>query len=774
MAYRNVISRIVSDSSHAWQFRISIHPNAVTEGHPGNRIEEIKRILSTVFADAEVDIKIGIIYAEELNTTYDGAMSNCGTDRDQRGKEICVYVPNSDQQQLSTDQYKQLMLKAWAALQVADIPLLYIDIPGDRKITGPGNLPTPFSYTSSTAAREWLRPHGILFKQFEGYDQQHPLLAVQMSQHDLEAAGIDFSAHKHIAASRRYIALHQDEATQRIAAKIESLGKSSYAELLNNDAISQRIKLRIEAYRQQFDAAAPNEKGRLQTAFSTEMAQDLDFQALVNHYPRANDSNFSKHSAIDCIERVHQLTSEEFQEKVQELRTGYNAEVERIKTDFFMSDAELEAQGRIKVNWAIYFGDQDIAELIRRNPQQMQVLYRNIIFLEMEDRAYQTRNTQVDDALISGLATDLTMTPIRKAAQAIQQWNKEQAKPTAFAFLHRAPAIPSSRWEERFNAPETTRDQHFADLYQLLAPKQADESLQMAVANAIVKARDNEYTLSEMVANKLITVVKALEMARDFVRATWFKLQVDVACSQINLANLQDFLQPRHVVHLNNPQEKISDFEVLLYRGDTENCYQVLARMPAQEVASIAQHGVLPANNDKLTRFELAAVPNVNLNSMNLAQLSMNLAQLRLNVNRETVFQQMLQYLDEKRAKEGPTSVAYQQRLTNYAAILDEIKTELQTEGKDDVDKYQGFTNILQKYAQDKVTLSAWFGTSKERYYKLRDQLQTIHGDSFQFRFQEHLGVIAARGTPAAEDLFAKLNPAAALTSVASHIETLQ
>lgn len=92
--------------------------------------------------------------------TYDFA------DRNQYGKELCIYVnPYCTNTAENTKNMKTFMLNLWSDLATAGVPLTVAIPPGDRPILMDGK-PTPFTYTFKTEG-EWENPHGILWKDIE-------------------------------------------------------------------------------------------------------------------------------------------------------------------------------------------------------------------------------------------------------------------------------------------------------------------------------------------------------------------------------------------------------------------------------------------------------------------------------------------------------------------------------------------------------------------------------------------------------------------------------
>lgn len=181
MGYVTVLENLEFDKSqHGWQLRVHIASEAIDKNN--NQLDLIKRCLSEVFEQDQVQIKIYEIAEARDHQEYDGTKSLMGKDRSQVGKEICIYMPDAIQRQLTSDEYKEKLLTLWKLLQKNAVPLLHFNMHGDQSIfIGSSNIPSPFSFTSQNPKRdEWKNKHGILFKEFLAHGH-HPILDVHFS-----------------------------------------------------------------------------------------------------------------------------------------------------------------------------------------------------------------------------------------------------------------------------------------------------------------------------------------------------------------------------------------------------------------------------------------------------------------------------------------------------------------------------------------------------------------------------------------------------------------
>ncbi|RUR22359.1 hypothetical protein [Legionella qingyii] len=150
-----------------------------------------------------------------------GTRDERGCDRDQMGKEVCIYLFNDcDVSQLP--QLKHLLCTLWQRLQEKNVPLRSSVAPGDKPILL-NNIPTPFAYTFERN-NEWETRHGILWKDITIHpDDQYPnhvLNTIEFSAQDLSQHGIVFNPQKDFEAliklHKKSISIFQEEVNKLI------------------------------------------------------------------------------------------------------------------------------------------------------------------------------------------------------------------------------------------------------------------------------------------------------------------------------------------------------------------------------------------------------------------------------------------------------------------------------------------------------------------------------------------------------------------------------
>ncbi|HHF7374982.1 DUF5617 domain-containing protein [Legionella bozemanae] len=176
-----------------WQFRISILPTRENALKALNALATLEQFQSTQHPEFKVFLPDDNNDLSSWDPTFRGG------DRDQRGKEICVYMEQVlgrnkpeyyEGNYPSPDYLKSLMLSMWKGLQDAGVELAYsIPSEGEKEVLCDSGLITPFCYSSF---KPYQQRHGILH-QVENYnpkEYQDPLEGVSISLEDLQEYNI--------------------------------------------------------------------------------------------------------------------------------------------------------------------------------------------------------------------------------------------------------------------------------------------------------------------------------------------------------------------------------------------------------------------------------------------------------------------------------------------------------------------------------------------------------------------------------------------------------
>ncbi|KTD60836.1 DUF5617 domain-containing protein [Legionella shakespearei] len=175
-----------------WQFRIAIKPernNAIKALNALKELQQFKR-------SRHPEFKVFLPSESSDLSTWDSSLK--GGDRDQRGKEICVYMehlasgynPGYYKGNYPDPEYlKALILDMWKALQDAGVEMAYISPGvGEKELGCESGMITPFFYS---AFKPYKGRHGILNQtQYNPLNLTDPLSDVSISGEDLKAHGI--------------------------------------------------------------------------------------------------------------------------------------------------------------------------------------------------------------------------------------------------------------------------------------------------------------------------------------------------------------------------------------------------------------------------------------------------------------------------------------------------------------------------------------------------------------------------------------------------------
>lgn len=211
-----------------WEFRIAVLPS---RENLNNAVEALKIVFQKE-ENAGIDFKCLVLNNEEdaklVSEGWDGTIAS-GSDRDQRGKEICVYMafdPQTNQYQRSPDQFKKLMLDCWKSLIDQGVEKIgYHSIPnGDNPVATEIGLSTPFSYT---CYKPYKNKHGLLFQtNYNPFNHPDPLQGVIITSDDLLNYQIPLSAAKDMAANKLVeLQEHNRMAFQRVKNRLISLSR---------------------------------------------------------------------------------------------------------------------------------------------------------------------------------------------------------------------------------------------------------------------------------------------------------------------------------------------------------------------------------------------------------------------------------------------------------------------------------------------------------------------------------------------------------------------
>ena len=396
MGFEVVVENLQSD--HDKQYRISIEPTYLL--NPDN-VEIVKRILRDVYANKNVCVKIVRFSNPDEIVNWDATRSSHGSDRDQRGKEVCIYLP-VDKEAPNLLEIKESMLEVWACLQEAKVPLMTFTPPGDKPILMDG-YPTPFSYTFATQIDEWKKRHGILFKDCEKgidcFDPEHPLHQVQFSFAEIKKYKLDFDKEmvktKHVA----YLVSHLSTTKKELSEDVDHLIKESspFAEI-NLDELFEEILDIKKKYDKKMDAINDSNEEADTKIDKRREAQNEAFDAFdkiknmsifLKAFPHAADSDFSSFAELELLNnhRILNLEASAIVEIKENLEAKWKKELALIQEDF--ETISVHKSLRKLYNKII----ENLEPLKEKNPCELQKIFRRFVFLNRE-ATYLKRETK--------------------------------------------------------------------------------------------------------------------------------------------------------------------------------------------------------------------------------------------------------------------------------------------------------------------------------------------------------------------------------------------
>lgn len=333
-----------------WEFRIAVLP------HKDN-LNMAAQALASVFSrpeNAGIDFKCLFwnreAYAPE---EWDGTLG-FGSDRDQRGKEICVYMaynPQTDTYQRTPAQWKELMLSCWKALLDAGVQGIgYAACPtGDKSVTAEIGLTTPFTYT---AWKPYTNRHGILHQDYYNpLNHKNPLQDVIFTLNDLARSGIPLSHLRAMEQERlQYLRQHAAEALTNIESGIAQL---------RNDGIS---------FQDMGDSLMSLEND----------AQKKLLPVILNRIPRTSNGRFEQaHLAAEIENYINSNKQERLAQAIERL-IEFNCKerpalVDAIRQDY-MGNTGIMKQLQV---WGI--NGEILHKLIEMHTVPMQSYYRRLV-----------------------------------------------------------------------------------------------------------------------------------------------------------------------------------------------------------------------------------------------------------------------------------------------------------------------------------------------------------------------------------------------------------
>lgn len=367
----------INEIRREWEFRIAVYPSRE------NMIKAAKA-LEKVFSQEKMR---GIVFKclslskmeDASSKAWDGTQALFGepSDRDQRGKEICVYMRydcRTNQYQRTPAQWKDLMLRLWRALLDEKVEGIGYIFPhqSEKKIDTEPTIYTPFMYSGFKSS---LRKHGFLFEtKYNPNQTEDPLKGITITKKDLVEHKIPLSHVREISRTRlAYLKDHLQKTTKILSNDINKLTEKLKHETIT-DNLNDELK-HVENLLLNKIKLTEEQKNVLNNKMSD----------IISRTPRSDDANLSCIPVTQLQSYVAQILEgkvvkeEEVKKSISELKheilENRDARVREIIRDF---QEHPEAIQDFKLE------EKQLTRLIDRYPAEMQLIFRKVIHLHRE------------------------------------------------------------------------------------------------------------------------------------------------------------------------------------------------------------------------------------------------------------------------------------------------------------------------------------------------------------------------------------------------------
>ncbi|MDR3491306.1 MAG: hypothetical protein P4M12_04580 [Gammaproteobacteria bacterium] len=391
LGFRTCHSETISDettNNKRWEFRFSIWPEH-------SNLKKATQVIADLFRNhpdfifKTLSLKSGeqLVTLEEIN--WDGTKSTITTatdsDRDQRGKELTVYMTFNERTNnyiQNENQLKDIILRCWKALQDANIKGLgYCATPsGDLKLNSSVGLITPVTYT---AHKPYEVRHGILNQHVSEADQESkndPLKNCIITLNDLQKYEIKDDSTTILKNRIEYLTQHQLESKKFILAEVADV--KAKAEMAQPDWKSYLPQLKDIISRTESLFPQDDEQPELNkqdaTAFQNEINPIVDKLAFL--LPRLANTE------LGFIDPLMQLKDLRVSKRIR--KNFFDAIKAAIHSlEYYDPTYEINQTIEELNQYPDYFIDCNLAQMVNACPAEMQLVYRHIVLLEKEKTA---------------------------------------------------------------------------------------------------------------------------------------------------------------------------------------------------------------------------------------------------------------------------------------------------------------------------------------------------------------------------------------------------
>ena len=409
---------IVEDELRSRQLRMIIVPEAENMQRAANAIKATLRQLEQESQGSEVHWPGLKICMPQNVIGWDGTMVTAGADRDQRGKELCIYLSHDGGKFPFPPEYvKHFMLTLWRQMELCEVETNYTAPPIDEYEVRAGvDIATPFflgcpnNYKTTDKEPYMATVDGAMLEYcIKGgrYGLLHsyaptplpvngnPLEGVKITISDMNRYGIQDFDKTSIAAKRARYQLNHYRVTSRIL-------RDSYKSLIENtEGCYPEQKRYLEtSILESKDSSSVGSAGDIPTYCNdviraikekhwitdpTEgQRAGFDDIGLFKGFPRRADSALS----LICHggELLHYIGRNDTEKVSQILRDAIleaDAEIVKIKSDYAQHSHVKEMLG--------IASESELELLIENHPHEMQALFCRAILLYKESLAIKNQ-----------------------------------------------------------------------------------------------------------------------------------------------------------------------------------------------------------------------------------------------------------------------------------------------------------------------------------------------------------------------------------------------
>jgi predicted transcriptional regulator len=370
-----------------WQFRIAVLPT------PDN-LQKARAVLDNFVSTEPLYQQKDSLYPRikiigpkhnpsQWNPTLSSLTSEPVADRDQRGKEICVYMSvHKSQYMLSPSEYKTLILKLWKALEDAGVELSYVTPAHDEfELPCEAEILTPICYSAYKpySLREGVRNGILLANSANPKDFPDPLTGIEITVSDLRKYKTrggtgSIVAAKRVEYQRKNLQLAKEQTQKEISSLFEKDNEEySYKSFRHALEKAQLLLQHID-----------NTEEKIEEAFT--FLREQSWRTLIPRVPDSAQNQIDLLSQIDSA--LKKLANTQIKSTIEERKSLADKWLKAIieQQEFVQTELNEIKKDFEKITvWeglkSIFTGE-NILEKTEKKPCVFQALYRRLIHIQ--------------------------------------------------------------------------------------------------------------------------------------------------------------------------------------------------------------------------------------------------------------------------------------------------------------------------------------------------------------------------------------------------------